>query len=702
MPRVVWITVLTLIPTPAHSEPQTKPVAPAGAPAVQFVNIHCVKCHGPDKQAGGVRLDDLPADPAKAPDRWFAVRDQIRDGLMPPAKQPRPDAAQMRAVLAWVSEKTGGRAARMPNQGNLIPHELLFGKPAVTAEPPAPRVWRLSPEAYLGFVKGVAREGKLNGLVQPFVLVPERGIKDFAGLYAIDEPSTEILIRNAEAIVEHITSHTVVGGKVQGKNGTVRELLAVIDPAVPPSTAALETAVQTLHKLAIGRLASSDEVRNYLGLYEKCVKAGDHPGAAKTMLQAVLLKTDALYRSELGKPGETGRRMLAPNELAVAVSLALGHRRDPGLITAAAKGELTTREQVSAHIRRIFADPKADTSRLLGFFQEYFEYENATEVFKDRPKSFVHEPRQLVADTDRLVLHVLTADKDVFRELLTTPRSFVNYSTARNKQKGIEEPKPGVVLNPNNNKGQTGVESVYGIEKWVPEQPIALPEHTRIGILMQPSWLAAWSTNFDNDPVRRGRWVRERLLGGNVPDLPIGVVAQVPDEPHRTFRDRLSVTHEAKCWKCHQRMDELGLPFEQFDHFGRLRTAEPVLDPEATAKNVDKKGKPLGPVYRDAPLVTTGTIADSGDPKLDGPVKDPREMVTRIANSERARQVFVRHAFRYYLGRNETFADAKSLQDADRAYVASGGSFKALVEALLTSDSFLFRSDPNHAAGDSK
>ena len=56
------------------------------------------------------------------------------------------------------------------------------------------------------------------------------------------------------------------------------------------------------------------------------------------------------------------------------------------------------------------------------------------------------------------------------------------------------------------------------------------------------------------------------------------------------------------------------------------------------------------------------------------------------------RQVFVRHAFRYYLGRNETLADAKTLQDADRAYVASGGSFKALVVALLTSDSFLYRS----------
>ena len=121
-------------------------------------------------------------------------------------------------------------------------------------------------------------------------------------------------------------------------------------------------------------------------------------------------------------------------------------------------------------------------------------------------------------------------------------------------------------------------------------------------------------------------------------------------------------------------------------------TAEPVLDVDATAKNVDKKGKSLGPVYRGAPLVATGTIADSGDPNLDGAVKDPREMVKKIANSDVARQVFVRHAFRYFLGRNETLSDARTLQDADRAYLTSGGSFKALVVSLLTSDSFLYRS----------
>jgi hypothetical protein len=168
-------------------------------------------------------------------------------------------------------------------------------------------------------------------------------------------------------------------------------------------------------------------------------------------------------------------------------------------------------------------------------------------------------------------------------------------------------------------------------------------------------------------------------------------VAQVPNEPHRTFRDRLAVTREARCWKCHQQMDELGLPFENFDHYGRFRTTETVLDVTATQKNVDKTGKSLGDVQTEAPLVTTGLIARSGVTELDGPVADPRELVLKLAESDRARQAFIRHAFRYFLGRNESLADARTLQTADRAYVESGGSFRALVQSLLTSDSHLFR-----------
>jgi mono/diheme cytochrome c family protein len=698
-----WTFLPLVLASATLAAPESpKPAAPANPPAAQpdaafrdeiapLLKAHCIKCHGAENAKGDFRLDDLTADVAKDAARWAAVRDQLRDGLMPPPKEPRIADAKVRAAVAWITAKTGERAPQFPNQGNLVPHELLFGKPAQPGEAPPGRVWRLSPEAYLGFVQGLGR-GKTPGIVQPFTLVPERGIKDFAGLYTIDEPSTEILIRNAEAIVEAQTGHTITNGTVSGKNDSVREFVALMNPNTEPTRAQLESAVRLQYKLALNRVPSEDDLKRFLALYDKCAKTGDRPGAVKTMLQAVLLKTDAVFRSELGK-GDGTRLMLTPDELALALSLALGDRRESGLVTAAPKGELTTKEQVAAHVRRILNSTRdSDKPRVLGFFREYFEYANATNVFKDKPKTFVHEPRQYVSDTDRLVKFILDQDKDVLRELLTTNKSFVNYTTAKNKQKNMDEAKQAVVLNPNNNKGQTGPESVYGIEKWIPEQPVTLPANTRLGILMQPSWLVAWTTNFDNDPVRRGRWVRERLLGGSVPDLPIGVVAQVPDDPHRGFRDRLTVTREAKCWKCHQRMDELGLPFEQFDHYGRFRTTETVLDPEATAKNIDKKGKPLGPVTREIPLLVTGIIRDSGDPKLDGDVRDPREFVTKLANSERVRQVFIRHAFRYYLGRNETLADAKTLQDADRAYVASGGSFKELIVSLLTSDSFLYRS----------
>ena len=84
---------------------------------------------------------------------------------------------------------------------------------------------------------------------------------------------------------------------------------------------------------------------------------------------------------------------------------------------------------------------------------------------------------------------------------------------------------------------------------------------------------------------------------------------------------------------------------------------------------------------------------DSGVPELDGPVKDAVELIERLAASQRAEEMFVRYAFRFFLGRNETLRDAKTLRDAHDAYVKSQGSMKALVTSLLSSDSFLYRFD---------
>ena len=223
-----------------------------------------------------------------------------------------------------------------------------------------------------------------------------------------------------------------------------------------------------------------------------------------------------------------------------------------------------------------------------------------------------------------------------------------------------------------------------------PTQPFAI-EH-RKGVLTHPSWLIAHSTNFHPDAIRRGRWIREKLLAGRVPDVPITVDAQVPDDPHRTFRQRVEdVTAPRECARCHRHMNPLGMPFEAFDDFGRFRTVEQMEHPDNLLERGN--GKTTFDVYPTEPVVTTGRLDGTGDPALDGPVADPFELIDRLARSTRARQSIIRHAFRFFLGRNERLTDARTLVDADRAYVESGGSFRAVVVALLSSDSFRYRKD---------
>lgn len=99
------------------------------------------------------------------------------------------------------------------------------------------------------------------------------------------------------------------------------------------------------------------------------------------------------------------------------------------------------------------------------------------------------------------------------------------------------------------------------------------------------------------------------------------------------------------------------------------------------------------------PFETTGVIEASGDPSIDGPVQDPFELIERLAKSKRVEQVFVRHVFRFFLGRNETLADGPTLQAAHKAYVDSDGSLKALLVSLLSSDPFLCRTGGGAADG---
>lgn len=224
-------------------------------------------------------------------------------------------------------------------------------------------------------------------------------------------------------------------------------------------------------------------------------------------------------------------------------------------------------------------------------------------------------------------------------------------------------------------------------------QPAPVPD--RKGLLSHPAWLVAHAKNTENDPVQRGKWVREKLLAGTIPDVPITVDASIPEDHSRGLRDRLaSATETAYCWKCHEGMNPLGYAFECYDDFGRFRTEEALEYPDMlVAKRPDAWTllTDTRDVYKTLPVNAKGYLRGTGDVSLDGEVTDAIDLADRLGRSQRVRQSILRHAFRYFMGHNETLSDSKTLIDAEQAYVDSDGSFDAVIVSLLTSDSFLYR-----------
>ncbi|MGB0741300.1 MAG: DUF1588 domain-containing protein, partial [Planctomycetaceae bacterium] len=69
----------------------------------------------------------------------------------------------------------------------------------------------------------------------------------------------------------------------------------------------------------------------------------------------------------------------------------------------------------------------------------------------------------------------------------------------------------------------------------------------------------------------------------------------------RTPEERFEVVEEAQCWRCHRKMNPLGMPFEAYNHVGRWRETE--------------QGKPVN---------TSGAISHTGDDSLDRDVENVR------------------------------------------------------------------------------
>lgn len=674
----------------------------------------CAKCHNEKTSEGELNIavldPDMKASTSAA--RWAMVVEKISSREMPPKEGTPLADADLQAINSWIAaemKRSGKHLAKREayDNGNKIPHHMLFDPLQKAPLDVPPRIRTVSPEIYATKSRKLSK-GFEDLVSQPFSPSGKTTFKDMA-LAKVDEPVTAQLIRNALVIVERQTSFTIVDGTLKGLPGSQKDFLPFVDERVPLDDAAIKRVIVMQFKRVLDRDPSADELTRFTGFMQKNVAEAGRVAGVRYTLAAVFLLPEGIFRYELGSgPADAkGRVRLTPREIATAISLTLTDDRPPAwLVTAADKGELDTAEGVAAATEKLLADPKLNKPRIMRFFREYFGYDRAIEVFKE-PRDFSgHDSAALVADTDRLIQLILEQDRDVLKELLTTNKSFVAYKSAAEwkKQRAealakfeaekAKDPKKYATKKPSL-PGKAVYES-YSLTDFPDVQPVELPSEQRAGILTQPAWLVAWSMADDNHAILRGKWVRERLLGGVVPDIPITVDAQLPDEPQHTLRERMRVTTESYCWQCHQYMNRVGLPFEMFDHFGRYREVEQVLDIEATAKNVDpKNGKNLGKVLKDIAVDATGGFEFTLDPALTGDVKNGIEFIHKIANSEAVEQVFIRHAFRYWLGRNETLGDAQSLQRAQAAYRAKQGSHNALLASLLSSDSFLYRVPTN-------
>ncbi|MBL8825486.1 MAG: DUF1588 domain-containing protein [Planctomycetaceae bacterium] len=486
---------------------------------------------------------------------------------------------------------------------------------------------------------------------------------------------------------------------------------------------ALRAAIDYLFEALTFRPPTSDESNDYLSIVKQAVaKLGKKDGAVLG-LSSIFLDRDALFRAELaehGSPDRVGRVMLQDWELGLAVNHALRYLKpDDALRTAIITGRMRTRDDVRREVERMLADDSIRKPRVLQFFRDYFDCDRGGYICKDarslaatgigNQEAHYSAMFDAAASTDRLIELILEEDKDVLKQLLTTDKVIATkadniYFGERRTQEEVRKAMAAAAAkkkDENNTKNaRRGGENhnvtpanltgpdisarvgrrSFGTGSMKPERILAVaPKGQRLGILTHPSWLVSHSDAMDNHAIRRGKWIRERLLGGGIPDVPITVDAMLPDEPAHTLRERMRVTREAYCWTCHKKMDPLGLPFEMYNHAGLFRRTE-----------------------LEKPVDTTGEIIESGDPALDGTVANALEMIRKLAESERAEQVFVRHAFRFWMGRNETLNDAPALQDAYQAYKQAGGSMRAMLVSLLTSDAFLYRSRAESTVADKK
>ncbi len=397
--------------------------------------------------------------------------------------------------------------------------------------------------------------------------------------------------------------------------------------------ACVESFVRDFGLRAFRRPPTDTEVRQLADLIENGSTDGDLDAGLELGIRAMLLSPSFLFRAE---PHTTDVRELDSYEVASRLSYFLWQTMpDQELFDLAAEGALTEESTVRDQVDRMIEDPRFD-GFFEGFLNRWLRVYRLEDYTPAETYAFDEELRTaLFAETEAFVRHIIETDAPL-TELLTANYSFLNERLA----------------------DHYGVEGVSGDEL----QRVTFDEQ-RGGLLTQGSILAVTSHPNRTSPVQRGKWILEQLLCAPPPDPPADVDALLPEnesgEP-LTVRERLAEhRRNPECAVCHDKMDPLGLAFENFDPVGMWRDEESGHEVIATGELPD------------------GTLFDGA-----------LELAQILAADEAYVGCVTEKLMAYSLGRALETTDYCIVDRVVDRASARGGSFRAVMEELVVDDVF--------------
>jgi hypothetical protein len=394
---------------------------------------------------------------------------------------------------------------------------------------------------------------------------------------------------------------------------------------------------------AYRRPLTADEKSRLTALYDGTRSASDASTGVRAVVTAVLASPHFLFRPEWGQGQSAiaGALNAAPYEIAARLSFLLWSTiPDQQLLDAAKANQLSSKEQISAQAERMLEDPRARDANY-HFYEQWFGISLLRTASKDSAvyPAFNEGLRSsMLEETRRFVDHVVWEDDAKLSTMLTASYSFVN------KSLGLLYGVPG-----------TANDQTFAQTELNPEE--------RSGVLTQASVLAAFAGSNESSPVKRGLWVRGRMLCQDLPAPPANVAVLPEIKEGVSTRERFAQhTSSPACASCHKLIDGLGFGLEAYDGIGSFRTKDHGVA-------VDSSGS----------LVQTD---------VDGSYDGGPELASILSDSAQVRDCAVTQWFRYTQGRREESEDACSLQALKTSFAENNGDLRQLLLDLVNSDAF--------------